>query len=343
MQTFDRAARSLSRRSGLAATVAMSLVMVPTALSVHAPASAAASDPLQLTASWSASKIVSGNRAKVSGSVRPAASMKRILLQRRMPDGWVTVDSVDPAASTYALRIPTGWYSNLAYRVKAVGVSGTRSVYSPTRNIRVVPSYDPRGAARTYTLADKPVARWNPCEPIGYRVNAKQARAGALKDVKGALRRVSQATGLTFRYRGSTRIIAGPNSRYPENTDLVVAWAKPSQSPVLVAGGGPMGIGGATWGYGFRNADGSPASKIQSGFVVIDANQQRRTPGGFGKGQTRGELLMHELGHAVGLQHVNDRRQLMNPLMQPARARWGAGDLTGLRKLGAGRGCLSKA
>ncbi len=339
MPILDASPCSRSRRVGLAGAVALALLAVP--LSAPTAASGAAgADTLRLTASWSGSTFVTGKRARVSGSVRPAGSVKRVVLQRRMPDGWETVASGNPSTAKYSLRVPTGWYSKLSYRVKAVGGAGTRSAFSPTKSIRVVPAYEPRGAAKSHALADKPVARWDSCEPIGYRVNRKSARAGALRDVNGALRRVSEATGLRFRYRGGTGIIPRQDAgNYPDDTDLVIAWAKPSQSALL--GGGPMGVGGATWSYGFRNADGTPASKIQSGFVVIDAAQQGRTPRGFGKGQTRGELLMHELGHAIGLQHVNDRRQLMNPMMQPGRARWGAGDLAGLRALGAGRGCLS--
>ena len=75
--------------------------------------------------------------------------------------------------------------------------------------------------------------------------------------------------------------------------------------------------------------------------TAIDATQQGGAPAGFGRGKTRGELLMHEFGHAVGLQHVDGRRQVMYPLMQPERARWGAADLASLVKVGANRGCLS--
>jgi hypothetical protein len=328
--------------------VALLLVVGPLAVTVtvtgHAHAtSSSGPGAARLTASWSTSTVVSGKRATVSGSVRPAGAVARVVLQRRMPDGWQSVASVRPSTSKYALRVPTGWYSALAYRVKAVGAAGVRSTYSTSKRIRIVPAYTPRGSAKSHSLIDDPIARWDSCAPIGYRVNLGLAKAGALRDVKGALRRVYQATGLRFVHRGRTAIVPGPHASYPGDTDLVIGWARPSDSDLLGGGGGPLGVGGASWTSGFRNADGTPASKIDSGFVVLDASQQGRTPGGFGTGQTRGELLMHEIGHAIGLQHVNDPRQLMHPWMQRSRARWGAGDLAGLRSLGANQGCLKRA
>jgi len=178
---------------------------------------------------------------------------------------------------------------------------------------------------------------------IGYRVNAVEARSGALKDIGGALRRVHQATGLRFVHRGTTRKV--PQSfvdTYPEDTQLVFAWAKPRDSPLLAnRHNHPPAVGGATWDSRSHGGEPGSASQITSGHVLIDSTQEGRRPVGFGRGATRGELLMHAIGHAVGLRHVNDQRQVMHPRMQPRSARWGAGDLAGLAKLGASQGCLS--
>lgn len=241
------------------------------------------------------------------------------------------------------MRVPTGWFGSFSYRVKAVGVGGVSPRYSTVKGVRVGPSYNPRGPARAHTFAASPTARWNSCRVIGYRVNAARARPGALKDAKGALRRVHQATGLRFAYNGGTTII--PQSffdSYPSDSALVIAWAKPGDSPLLTQGAGwPLGVGGSAWTYGFHDATGAKVSRIRSGHVVIDSTQQDRSPAGFGRGKTRGELLMHELGHAVGLQHTYDTRQIMYPLMQSGSARWGTGDLAGLAALGANQGCVT--
>ena len=49
--------------------------------------------------------------------------------------------------------------------------------------------------------------------------------------------------------------------------------------------------------------------KIVSGFVVVDP--AAKLTAGFGRGVTRGSLLMHELGHVAGLNHTSQTSQVM--------------------------------
>ena len=51
-------------------------------------------------------------------------------------------------------------------------------------------------------------------------------------------------------------------------------------------------------------------------------------------------MFLHELGHALGLAHVDDDRQVMHPAGGAQLNTYGSGDLAGLHQLGAAPGCL---
>ncbi len=239
----------------------------------------------------------------------------------------------------------------LRARLGAVGVA---AALLPVALVAVTPAQaaaqlaeTARGPATSYSFLGRDgraVARWNPCKPIGYRVNARLGGAGALADVKTAVRRLRVASGLRFVYRGSTRVVPGGHrsDRYPRDTQLVIAWARPRRSRLL--DNGVAGQGGAQW-TSAVNRRGAADLMIVRGFAVLNASM--RLQSGFGAGPrygwqgTRGQLLMHEIGHAVGMGHADNRRQVLYPTMTRKRAVWGAGDRRGLSRLGAARGCLS--
>ncbi len=53
-----------------------------------------------------------------------------------------------------------------------------------------------------------------------------------------------------------------------------------------------------------------------------------------------GAVLLHELGHLLGLDHVEDPRQLMAPTPGFGEVLFGDGDRAGLQAVGADGGCL---
>ena len=183
---------------------------------------------------------------------------------------------------------------------------------------------------------DRPV-RYDPCTPIHYIVNLTRAPAGASTDVRQAIAELSQATGLTFVADGTTDEVPmahrgmQKNSRYPGWPPVLIAWVDPAQSDLL--SGGAIGEGGSTW-------IGNPGSEVYvTGIVAIDATQNRKLAPGFG-GDSVGSVLLHELGHVVGLDHVADATQIMYATVTGKPAVYGQGDLAGLSELGRSHGCL---
>lgn len=195
-----------------------------------------------------------------------------------------------------------------------------------------------RGSASSWTYVD-PVRqpRWDPCQTISYRVNDARL-PGAAVDVHEALWRVGQVSGLVFEDQGSTDFV--PTQAQPNlpGTDLVVAWVRPSESDAW-KGFRSAGFASARFGQGHR-PDGSTASRIVDGYLVLDPDVA--VPAGFtsSTSTTRGEVLMHEAGHVVGLGHVDDPDQLMDDSIGIHQGVWGAGDESGLRAVGAQGGCL---
>lgn len=190
--------------------------------------------------------------------------------------------------------------------------------------------------------------RWNPCAAIHYSVNAALASdpAGALADTQAAIAKVAAASGLTFVYDGSTTAVpthawldagGGPSSA------LVIAWAPPGPQAGHSDLFGTDADGEGGWTESGVSKDGQTWTwQIKRGFVVVAPAGAADYAPGFSAGQSRGVLLMHELGHAVGLGHVDDQRDVMFPVITASsRAQWGPGDLAGLARVGQAAGCIS--
>lgn len=233
---------------------------------------------------------------------------------------------------------------------------GSFAAAAPAAAAVSVAAARPLGSSRDYSLlfpaqSGAPYARWNPCKPIYWRVNPRWAPRGAIDDLWGAVARVHAATGLTFVYKGTTTLVPGTPAYDAADTDgsIVIAWA-PDGSTSLIprAPRGRYGLMGMAGGFaltGVSSANGKQYATIVKGYVLLSTSFPTLA-GGFGWGNrygwqgTRGMLEMHELGHAIGLDHARGATQVMFPVAQRMPANWGAGDLTGLRLVGRSTGCI---
>lgn len=325
----------------LRALVPCALLAVVATVMVAFPARAVLGS---VTADWPSARLRLGSSSAVTGHVSGLELGNGVFLQQKVPGGWRNISKAPLDSSrNFRLSVPTWWLGARTYRVITTSLLDTTLLGTPSSpwTVEVVPTYDAPGLASQHSYSTSSVARWNPCQVIGYRVNARQTTAGALADVKGAFARLTQATGFRFAYRGTTSGIpqSGGNSWYPADTQIVVAWARPSQSSMLSSFANAVGVGSAIISGGYMNGDGTTVSKIIRGAVVLDS--RRTYPAGFGIGETRGDIVLHELGHAMGLGHTGGGRQIMYPMVTSGRALLGEGDLQGLYKRGARMGCVS--
>lgn len=274
--------------------------------------------------------VVVGRRRVVTGRVDPDAA-GRVTLQLLTRTGWY-----DVAASTasdrgrFRLRVPTSWYGTHRYRVTTrPDASGPTHVLG-SRRLTVLPSYRPSGRPAQHELTRW---RWDPCTPVGFRVSTTNAPDGALAMVRRAVRMTARASGLTFRYLGPTTATPTRSPGWWRQAPLVFGWATGGLVDALQ--GTVVGVGGPYLGEVLSDG----WFGISGSYVLIDVRAGLAR--GFGAGATYGEVILHELGHAVGLDHAFDTGQVMDYGALPVD-RWGAGDIAGLQRVGLEAGCITE-
>jgi hypothetical protein len=195
----------------------------------------------------------------------------------------------------------------------------------------------PPGASDSYqflaTNNDGTPVGYSPCRPLHYVVNTELEPEGAERLVEDAINTMSRATGIAFINDGPTTE-APSQSRAPYQKDvygerwapLLIAWTTPEEAPQLK--GPVIGTGGSTH---FSFGDG-PKSFV-TGSLELDAPQitedLRRSSGA----DYATAVILHELGHVLGLEHVDDPVQLMYPEIGTPDG-LADGDLNGLHELG---------
>jgi Matrixin len=179
-----------------------------------------------------------------------------------------------------------------------------------------------------------PVA-YDPCRPIHYVMRPDNASIGGEELLHDAVARMSEVTGLRFIYDGLTDEQPSPDresfqpERYGDRwAPVLVTWETEHENPDFLTD--VIGFGGSTR----MSLPGEPQVFV-TGAVALDAaafDQMIAVPGGAADARA---VILHELGHLVGLDHVPDATQLMYPESNRVLD-FAAGDLAGLVQLGRG-------
>lgn len=210
--------------------------------------------------------------------------------------------------------------------IEAAGAPlGHPPVTSPSGAYVLQPSPDPA----------LPFVAYDPCRPVHYVVRPDNAPLGGEQLIRQAVAEVSAATGLRFVNDGATS--EGPSDeRKPYQQDryghrwapVLIVWSNSEESPRLE--GKVAGFGGSV-----QVAASTHHSALVTGQVALDApalEEILQRPSGPVLVRS---VIMHELGHVVGLDHVDDPKQLMNA-ENTGVTEFADGDRAGLAVLGSG-------
>ncbi|MGP0223414.1 MULTISPECIES: matrixin family metalloprotease [unclassified Paenarthrobacter] len=173
---------------------------------------------------------------------------------------------------------------------------------------------------------------YSPCRPLHYVVNDAGAPAGTGQLLATAIANVSEASGIQFVNDGTTDEPPA-DKREPYQPDrygdrwapLLISWTTPAEAPALA--GNVIGTGGSTM-YSLNNG----AKSYITGSLELDTPQVAELLAEEGGSDYVLAVMQHELGHVMGLDHVEDPIQLMYPEIG-APDGLADGDLNGLHLL----------
>ncbi|MFP4235844.1 MAG: S-layer homology domain-containing protein [Nitriliruptoraceae bacterium] len=185
-----------------------------------------------------------------------------------------------------------------------------------------LPTAPSSGYQLTISPFDLP-SRWNPCLPVEVAVDLTGAPDGAADATRTAIDRLRDATGLHLIYRERT---GHQPDHVWESMDwlplhrpgrIQVSWPRQWSMPGSIAG-----MGGHLDHQGW----------IIAGMVVLKPDLHLSQ-------DDLTVLLMHELGHAIGLGHPDDQDNLMASGRYDLGPHLRPGDLAGFARVGRGMGC----
>lgn len=229
----------------------------------------------------------------------------------------------------------TDWFRPRAYvEVDGRAVRVPEPAPAEGRLLPTVPVTTQGTYAFLHTAADGSPIGYDPCRPVRYVVRPDGMPVGGQELLDEAAVIVGDAAGLVLEYAGTTdeapaveRVLIQPERYGDAWAPVLVAWADESSMPELA--GGVVGVGGSA---AVPGAHGQ-GEWLAGGRVVLDVPDlaaMLASPGGHERARA---MVVHELAHVLGLDHVDDPGELMYPV-NATRIDLGPGDRAGLALVG---------
>jgi hypothetical protein len=225
-----------------------------------------------------------------------------------------------------------------ALRARAA-VAGYPPLPADAGNRRLLPLPRPNySTSYTFlqTLPDGSPVAYDPCRPIHYVIARHHLPPYGATMIREAVAKASAATGLKFVEDGMTdeplsfQRPSVQKARYGDRwAPVLIAFTDARETPALDSD--VMGLGGS------RSVapDGPASARYVTGTVGLDQDDFDQTMT-YSNGWAMGRAaIMHELGHVVGLAHVEDPLQLMSE-HNSGFVFYGPGDEHGLALEGSG-------
>lgn len=166
-------------------------------------------------------------------------------------------------------------------------------------------------------------ARWNPCATLQWKIAGVHPSRRLRVTARNTFAQVAATTGLHFSYAGRA---------------TAAEFASPPRDTIVV---------GSTSNLGMPNAGGMTnvfyASTIDGGWAISGARVAINPivlPRGTRFSRMLTPIMLHEVGHAMGLAHVSDSAEIMYPQVVKT-SRYTTAARGALVRVGATMGCLT--